>query len=110
MAPKHIERAGLNYAYKIFSTTFIFSYSSLSYADANNTVYSPDATVGLIPAYWVLDWAASVHIKRYTIKAGITNVTGNKYFNLRTDEYPGPGIIPAQPRSIMLVLVRSFKL
>jgi Fe(3+) dicitrate transport protein len=100
LAPKHIERAGLNYSYKIFSTTFVFSYSSKSFADANNTVYSPDATVGLIPAYWVLDWSSSIHIKRYSVKVGISNLTGNKYFNLRTDEYPGPGIIPAQPRSI----------
>ena len=100
MAPKNIERAGLNYSYKIFSTTFIFSYSSKSYADANNTVYSPDATVGLIPSYWVLDWSASVHIKKYSVKLGVSNLTNNKYFNLRTDEYPGPGIIPAQPRSI----------
>ncbi len=102
MAPLDIERAGLNYAYKIFSTTFIFSYSTNSFADANNTVYSPDATVGLIPAYWVLDWSSSLHIKRYTVKLGISNITNNKYFNLRTDEYPGPGIIPAQPRSIYL--------
>ena len=100
MAPVHIERVGLNYAYKVFSTTFIFSYSSKSFADANNTVYSPDATVGLIPAYWVLDWSGTLHIKRYTVKAGISNIANKKYFNLRTDEYPGPGIVPAQPRSI----------
>ena len=100
MAPKHIERAGINYAYKVFSTTFIFSYSSKSFADANNTVYSPDATVGLIPSYWVLDWSSTIHIKRYSVKLGVSNLTGNKYFNLRTNEYPGPGIIPAQPRSI----------
>ena len=108
LAPKHIERAGLNYAYKIFSTTFIFSYSSLAYADANNTVYSPDATVGLVPAYFVMDWASTIHIKNYTIKAGITNVTGTKYFNLRTDEYPGPGIIPAQPRSFYVGFGAKF--
>jgi Fe(3+) dicitrate transport protein len=97
MAPKHIERAGINYSYKIFSTTFIFSYSSRSFADADNTVSSPDATVGLIPSYWVLDWSSTLHIKRYTVKLGATNLTNNKYFNLRTNEYPGPGIIPAQP-------------
>ena len=107
-APKHIERAGLNYAYKVFSTTFIFSYTSRSYADANNTVYSPDATVGLIPSYWVMDWSSTIRIKRYNIKAGITNLTGAKYFNLRTDEYPGPGIIPAQPRSFYVGFGAKF--
>jgi Fe(3+) dicitrate transport protein len=108
MAPKHIERAGLNYSYKIFSTTFIFSYSSRSYADANNTVSSPDATVGLIPSYWVMDWSSTLHIKKYNIKAGITNLANAKYFNLRTDEYPGPGIIPAQPRSFYVGFGAKF--
>ena len=108
MAPLNIERAGLNYGYKIFSTTFIFSYSSKSFADANNTVYSPDATVGIIPAYWVLDWSSSFHIKNYNIKLGISNLTGTKYFNLRTDEYPGPGIIPAPPRSIYIGFGAKF--
>jgi Fe(3+) dicitrate transport protein len=100
MAPIDIERAGLNYSYKIFSTTFIYSYSSKSFADANNTVYSRDATVGLIPAYWVLDWSSTAHIKNFILKLGVSNVMNASYFNLRTDEYPGPGIIPAQPRSI----------
>lgn len=101
MAPKNIEHAGINYTYKIFSTTLIFSYSTKSFADANNTVNSPDATVGLIPAYHVFDWSSTVHIKkRYTLKLGVSNLANAKYFNLRTNEYPGPGIIPAQPRSI----------
>jgi Fe(3+) dicitrate transport protein len=108
MAPKHIERAGLNYSYKVFSTTFIFSYSSRSYADAANTVYSPDATVGLIPSYWVMDWSSTVRIKKYNIKVGISNLAGAKYFNLRTDEYPGPGIIPAQPRSFYVGFGANF--
>jgi len=108
MAPLHIERAGLNYSYKIFSTTFIFSYSSKSFSDATNTVYSPDATIGVIPAYFVLDWSGSFHIKNYNIKLGISNVTNNHYFNLRTDEYPGPGIIPAPPRSIYVGFGAKF--
>ena len=108
MAPKHIERAGLNYSYKIFSTTFIFSYSSKSFADANNTIASQDATVGLIPSYWVLDWSSTVHIKNYNVKVGVSNLTNNKYFNLRTDEYPGPGIIPALPRSIYVSFGAKF--
>lgn len=108
MAPKHIERAGINYSYKVFSTTFIFSYSSRSYADANNTVYSPDATVGLIPSYWVMDWSSTIRIKKYNVKVGISNLAGAKYFNLRTDEYPGPGIIPAQPRTFYIGFGAKF--
>ncbi len=33
-------------------------------------------------------------IKGYSVKAGINNIADKKYFTLRTDENPGPGIIP----------------
>jgi Fe(3+) dicitrate transport protein len=101
MAPRNIERLGINFAFaKYVSTTFLISYSSKSYGDANNTIRSDDATVGLIPAYRVLDWATTVKIKKFQVKLGVTNLTDTKYFNLRTDEYPGPGIIPAMGRSV----------
>jgi Fe(3+) dicitrate transport protein len=108
MAPKNIERFGISYAYKNVSTTFVISYSSESYADANNTVYSPDATVGIIPAYHVLDWSTTIHLNKYQVKFGVSNLANAKYFNLRTDEYPGPGIIPAQPRSIYFGFAAKF--
>jgi Fe(3+) dicitrate transport protein len=100
MAPKNIDRFGINYSYKRFSTTFLISNSSKSYADANNTINSEDATVGLIPSYQVMDLSTTLRIKNYNIKLGISNLANKKYFSLRTSEYPGPGIIPAQPRSV----------
>ncbi|MEP7170187.1 MAG: TonB-dependent receptor [Bacteroidota bacterium] len=108
MAPKHIDRLGINYSFKRFSTTFLISNSSESYADANNTFYSEDATVGYIPAYQVMDWSSTFRIKNYNIRFGISNLTNKNYFSLRTGEYPGPGIIPAQPRSIYIGFGAKF--
>ncbi|HTA61128.1 MAG TPA: TonB-dependent receptor, partial [Bacteroidia bacterium] len=43
-APNTINRFGITYAIKHFSTTFLVSNTSKSFADANNTIYSADAT------------------------------------------------------------------
>ena len=109
MAPVSIERLGLNYTYKAFSTTLIYSYTSQSFADAGNTVApSSDAVTGLIPAYTVIDWSSTLKIKNYAIKFGISNLADAKYFNLRTDEYPGPGIIPAPGKNFYIGLEATF--
>lgn len=107
-APAAIDRFGITWAIKGFSTTLLFSNVSKSYSDANNTVYSPDAEVGLIPAYNVLDCSLTYKIRNYKIKAGVNNLTNSKYFTLRTNEYPGPGIIPSIGRSFYVGFEGKF--
>ena len=107
-APLTIERFGATYSIKGFSTTFMLSSTAKSYADANNTVYSPDALVGIIPAYQVMDWSATLKIKNYHIKFGVNNIGDARYFTLRTVEYPGPGIIPSTGRSIYIGFGAKF--
>ena len=66
---------------------------------------SDDAVVGFIPAYTVLDWSATARLgSHWRIQAGVNNVADRKYFTRRTDEYPGPGIIPSIGRSGYLSL------
>ena len=107
-APKYINHFGATYSIKRFSTTFTLSNTGKSFADANNTIYSPDAAVGLIPAYRVMDWSGTIKIKNYNIKFGVNNLADAKYFTLRTDEYPGPGIIPSIGRSFYLGFGAKF--
>ena len=102
-APKTIERFGITYALKGFSTTFLFSNTAKSFSDANNTtIESADAEVGVIPAYTIMDWSASLRIKNYNIKAGVNNLADAHYFTFRTIEYPGPGIIPSIGRTFYI--------
>jgi Fe(3+) dicitrate transport protein len=108
MAPQRIDRLGVIYSCKHFSTTAVFSSVSNSFADADNTVVSSDAIVGEIPANKLVDWSSTIRIKNYSIKFGISNLTNLKYFTLRTDEYPGPGIIPANGRSFYIGLKATF--
>jgi len=98
-APQSINRFGITYAYQLFSTTFLISNTAKSYGDATNIVSSSDPAVGLIPAYQVLDWSAALHFGKYNFKFGINNLADHRYFTVRTNEYPGPGIIPAIGRS-----------
>lgn len=95
-APQHIERVGCNYTYKNFSLNIQYSYTSSSYADAANTKFDVNGIEGIIPAYSVIDVSSSLQInKQIKFSFGVNNLSDTKYFTLRTDEYPGPGIIPA---------------
>lgn len=101
-APQTINRFGATYEYKVFSTTFLISNTAKSYSDASNAVKSDDPAVGLIPAYQVLDWSSALHLGKYNFKFGVNNLADKRYFTVRTNEYPGPGIIPAIGRSFYI--------
>src|SRR6185437_661860 len=108
MAPVNIDRLGIIYSIKDFSLPHMISSTPPSFPDAGNTVFRNDAAIGIIPAYTVMDVSATLHIKKYTLKAGVSNLGDAKYFNLRTSEYPGPGIVPAEPRSIYVGFEATF--
>ena len=81
------------------------SYTARSFSDANNTVRSDDSVVGEIPGYSIVDWSGSLRLSsNLDLQFGVNNLFNRKYFTLRTDEYPGPGIIPASGRSVYLTL------
>ena len=103
-APEYINRCGLDYGLNGFSINAQYSYNASSFTDAANTVFSPDALVGIIPAYSIVDVSGSYSIKSYKLSFGVNNLTNAKYFTLRTDEYPGPGIIPSIGRMFYIGL------
>ena len=107
-SPNMIERTGLTLGYKKLSVTGQYSYTGLSYGDANNTVSGNNSIVGIIPAYHVFDLSGTLKIRNYNFKAGVNNLLDNHYFTMRTDEYPGPGIIPALGRSFYVSVGGKF--
>jgi Fe(3+) dicitrate transport protein len=98
-AAKTINRIGLIVSDKHFSITCQYNYVGDAFGDASNTKASSDPVAGYIPAYTVLDCSASYKYKNYAIKFGGNNLANKAYFTRRTDEYPGPGIIPSIGRS-----------
>ena len=104
-APSVVERVGITLARGPFATTFLTSHTSRSFGDADNTVRSEDAVVGLVPAYTVLDLSATLNLPRgWRLQGGINNLADRRYFTRRTDEYPGPGILPSSARSVYVTL------
>jgi Fe(3+) dicitrate transport protein len=108
-APEFVNRVGLSYGRRALSGTLQLSTVSSAFGDANNTAGGDDANVGLIPSYQVLDFSTRLRLgPRYTLSAGVNNLTDERYFTRRTDEYPGPGIIPSPGRSVYLSAGATF--
>ena len=67
------------------------------------------ATVGKLPAYEVMDLSLTYKANElYTIKTGVNNLTDAMYATRRASGYPGPGILPANGRTMYLTI--SIKL
>lgn len=107
-AAKYINRLGLIYNDKRFSATFQVNNIGDAYGDATNAKESQDPVAGYIPAYTVADLSATYKINKWAFNAGVNNITDKMYFTRRTDEYPGPGIIPAIGRSFYAGVALKF--
>ena len=105
---KYVNRLGLTYHDKKVSGTLQMSNVGNAYGDASNSIESKDPVAGYIPAYTVLDISGTYKLKNFSVKGGINNITNNKYFTRRTDEYPGPGIIPSIGISVYTGIAIKF--
>ena len=95
-------KTGLNFGYKDFLGSLQYTYLSKQFTDATNSELdfaSQSGIVGEIPAYDILDLSLSYTYKMFRLETGINNVLDNSYFVRRATGYPGPGIIPSQPRT-----------
>ncbi len=99
-----ILRTGIGFGYKSFKFSYQYSYTSKHYSDATNAETVPNAVVGVIPSYGVMDVSASYQLKWFTFQAGINNLSDEVYFTRRATSYPGPGILPADGISFYITL------
>lgn len=107
-ATKTINRLGIIFNTTKLSTTFQVNYVGDAFGDASNVVTSENPVAGYIPAYTVLDLSGSYKINDFALKFGVNNLADKNYFTRRTDEYPGPGIIPAVGRSLYIGFTARF--
>ncbi len=107
-APSAIIRTGLQGTYKGFRGSFLVSHTAEQFTDAKNTLSSANATAGKIPAYTVADVTLGYTYDRYALDVSCNNVFGASYFTRRSGSYPGPGIIPAEPRNVFATLRVTF--
>ena len=110
--PNYNVKFGTGVGYKNFLTSVQFSYVSSQFTNAeNNKTDVNDNTYGIfgeIPSYNVVDFSASYKWKNFKLEAGVNNVLNNWYFTRRATGYPGPGIIPSEPRVFYTTLEIKF--
>jgi Fe(3+) dicitrate transport protein len=109
-APRVLDRSGITYARGRLASTLQLSHSASSYGDANNSVVpTDDAAAGFVPGYTVLDWSGQFQLgRKVELSVGINNLANTRYFTKRTDEYPGPGILPGIGRSVYVTVESRF--
>ncbi len=106
-------KTGLRFGVKNFLSSIQFTYLSQQWTDAQNTPAalegdSREGIIGEIPAYSIMDVSLSYKFKYFKIETGSNNILNEKYFTRRATGYPGPGIIPSDPRTFYVTL--EFKL
>lgn len=102
--PPVLFRTGVSFGNKRFDVSYQFSYVGKQYSDATNAEFSPRAIDGVVPAYKVMDLSASYNWKWFTLSGSVNNLANAKYFTRRADGYPGPGILPSDPRAYYITL------
>lgn len=109
-APLFIHRFGGTYYLKEFSLTFQYSTVSDVYTDAANTeLANATGTIGKLSGYKIMDASCSYRfLKNYNVKAGINNITDEKYATRRSTGYPGPGLLPGNGRNLFISVGASF--
>lgn len=105
-------RTGIRGGYKNFLMDFQYSYLSEQFTDATNAPQdlndNQSGIIGTIPAYGVFDLSFSYRYRKWTLETGVNNLLDEIYFTQRATGYPGPGIIPALPRSFYATLQYKF--
>ena len=101
-------RTGLKMGYKNLLMDLQYSHLGEQFTDATNAPQdindNQSGILGTIPAYSVVDLSLSYRLRKWTLEAGVNNLLDEVYFTQRATGYPGPGIIPALPRSYYVSL------
>jgi Fe(3+) dicitrate transport protein len=108
LVPEQIIRTGSTISFKGFKATFQYAHTSEQFTEATNAVSTSSSVDGLIPSYSVMDLSLSYTYRFISLSTGVNNLMNNSYFTRRADGYPGPGIIPADPRSFYVTLQLKF--
>ncbi|MBL7774794.1 MAG: TonB-dependent receptor [Saprospiraceae bacterium] len=108
LVPPVTWRGGLSFRRLAWRASFIWAYTGEHFTDATNARRTASAVNGLIPAYAVADFSVGWKWRFLRLDASCNNLFDARYFTRRAEAYPGPGIIPADGRSVFLTLGVAF--
>ena len=101
-------KGGFRFRLNQVTSSLQFSHLSKQFTDASNARQDKNdnqsGIIGNIPGYQVLDWSIAYTWRLFRLETGLNNIANQRYFTRRATGYPGPGIIPAAPRSGYLTL------
>ena len=102
-------KSGIRLGYGNLLLNWQFTYLSEQFTDAENSSIpdegdSRNGLIGEIPTYNIMDLSLSYSYKRWKVESGVNNLLDHSYFTRRATGYPGPGIIPSDPRSYYVTL------
>lgn len=96
-------RSGIEYITDEMNIGLNISYVGSQFSDASNAIRSSNPIVGQIPAFTVFDFSFGYKVhSSISMEFHINNILDVRYFTRRAESYPGPGIIPAEPRMFTL--------
>ena len=100
-APTVNMKSGARFGWKDIAINYQFTYVSEQFSDATNAPagFDPYAVAGAILAFYVHDVSLRYSHGSWTLACGVDNLLDASYFTRRASGYPGPGIIPANPRN-----------
>ena len=106
--PKVNLKTGLQLGWKNLSSSLLLTHLSEQFTDATNApqdvLDNQRGIEGSIPAYSVVDFSLAYGFKNWRLETGINNLLDATYFTRRATGYPGPGIIPSEPRTFYCTL------
>ena len=102
--PRFTSRIGIQGILKPFQVSIQQTYVSEQFTDATNAKSSSTGITGLIPEYQVFDISITCTLQKWILSGSIHNAFNAKYFTRRAEGYPGPGIIPSDPRAFFVTL------
>jgi len=102
-------KTGLQFGYRNLMTSLQFTHIGEQFTDVeNSSIPGPgdnrNGIIGEIPSYRIMDFSLSYSYRRFQLETGINNLLDANYFTRRATGYPGPGIIPSEPRNYYLTL------
>ena len=101
--PLYNVKYGLRAGWHNFKLSLQHTIVGSQFTDASNAPRNPadnqSGTIGAIPAYQVWDLSLSYRRRSWTLETGLNNLLDATYFTRRATGYPGPGIIPSEPRA-----------
>lgn len=106
-------KSGLDLNSGPYQLSLQYTYMGEQFTDVENSARPlpgdlREGIIGPIPAYGIWDLSLGYKIKAWRFGLSLNNIGDQLYFTRRATGYPGPGIIPSDPRNWSLYFSYQF--